>query len=78
VCGRHGIREVPGSPRCTLQCPYPPAFPARDAGPARQEEAERVAAFHEAQEWMCEEREAAEARAARERDIERRREAGWG
>ena len=28
--------------------------------------------------WASEEREAAEARAAQERDIERRRQAGWG
>ena len=49
---------------------------ARDA--PLKEEAERVAAFYANQERMREEREAAEARAAQERDIERRRQAGWG
>jgi hypothetical protein len=60
--------------------PAPPCTPeqiaARDA--VRQEEAERMAAFYAAQERIREEREAAEARAAQERDIERRRQAGWG
>jgi hypothetical protein len=60
--------------------PAPPCTPeqiaARDA--ARQEEAERVRAFYERQERAREEREAAEAHAAREREIERRRQAGWG
>ena len=60
--------------------PAPPVTPeqiaARDA--ASQEEAERVAEFYLNQERRREEREAAEARAAQERDIERRRQAGWG
>jgi hypothetical protein len=59
------------APPCT-----PEQIAARDA--VRQAEAERMAAFYEAQERTREEREAAEARAARERDIERRRQAGWG
>ena len=59
------------APPCTAE-----QIAARDA--ARQAEAEKMAAFYEAQEQMRVEREAAEARAARERDIERRREAGWG
>ena len=58
--------------------PAPPCTPeqiaVRDA--ALKAEAER--AFCQAQERMREERELAEARAARERDIERRRQAGWG
>jgi hypothetical protein len=45
---------------------------------ALRAEAERVAAFYEAQERAREEREATEARAAQERDIEHRRQAGWG
>jgi hypothetical protein len=60
--------------------PAPPVTPeqiaARDA--AMKEEAERVAEFYFNQERRREEREAAEARAAQERDIERRRQAGWG
>jgi hypothetical protein len=59
--------------------PAPPCTPeqiaARDA--ARQAEAEKMADFYKRQERAREEREAAEARAAQERDIERRREAGW-
>jgi hypothetical protein len=60
--------------------PAPPCTPeqiaARDA--ARQAEAEKMADFYNRQERAREEREAVEARAARERDIARRREAGWG
>jgi hypothetical protein len=60
--------------------PEPPCTPeqlaARDA--ERIAEAERVRAFYERQERAREEREAAEARAARDRDIERGRQAGWG
>jgi hypothetical protein len=48
---------------------------ARDV--ARQAEAERVAAFYARQEAEREEREAAEARAANDRKIQRRRQAGW-
>jgi hypothetical protein len=60
--------------------PPPPITPeqiaARDA--ARQADSERAAAFYAARERAREEREAAEARADEERDIERRRQAGWG
>ena len=60
--------------------PAPPCTPeqiaARDA--VRPAEAERMAALYAAQERAREEREAAEARAAQERYIERRRQAGWG
>jgi hypothetical protein len=59
--------------------PAPPCTPeqiaARDA--ARQAEAEKMAEFYNRQERAREERELAEARAARERDIERGRQAGW-
>jgi hypothetical protein len=58
-------------PACT-----PEQSAARDA--ALREEAERVAEFYFNQERRREEREAAEASAARERDIERGRQAGWG
>jgi hypothetical protein len=58
-------------PACT-----PEQITARDA--ALKEEAERVAAFYFNQERRREEREAAEARVAQERDIERGRQAGWG
>ena len=58
-------------PACT-----PEQIAARDAAPL--EVAARVRSFYEGQERAREEREAAEARAARERDIERSRQAGWG
>jgi hypothetical protein len=58
-------------PPCT-----PEQFAARDA--LRQQEAARVAAFYGERQQEREERKAAEARAAQERDIERRRQAGWG
>ena len=58
-------------PACT-----PEQIAARDDAPL--EKAERVRSFYEGQERAREEREAAEARAAQERDIERRRQAGWG
>ena len=45
---------------------------------ALKAKAERVASFYTAQERMREERELATARAARERDIERGRQAEWG
>jgi hypothetical protein len=44
---------------------------------AQRKESERVAAFYARQEAEREEREAAEARAANERQIERRRREGW-
>ena len=59
------------APPCT-----PEQIAARDA--ARQAEAEKMAEFYNRQERAREERELAEARAAQERDIERRRQAGWG
>jgi hypothetical protein len=49
---------------------------ARDV--IREAEAERMAEFYRRQERAREQRELAEARAAQERDIERRRQAGWG
>jgi hypothetical protein len=60
--------------------PAPAVTPEQIAGrdAALKEEAERVAAFYFNQERRREEREAAEAHAAQERDIERRRQAGWG
>jgi hypothetical protein len=58
-------------PACT-----PEQIAARDAAPL--EEAGRVRSSYEGQERAREEREAAEARPAQERDIERGRQAGWG
>jgi len=54
----------------------PEQVAARDA--ARRAEAEKMDDFYNRQERAREEREAAEARAAQEGDIERRRQAGWG
>jgi len=54
----------------------PEQIAIRDA--ARQAESERVAAFYRDQERTREEREAAEAHAGQEGNIERRRQAGWG
>jgi hypothetical protein len=68
--GRRDVRWNAGT-ACT-----PEQIAARNAAPL--EEAERVRSFYEGQERAREEREAAEARAAQERDIERRRQAGWG
>jgi hypothetical protein len=61
---------IPASP-CTAE-----QIAVRDA--ARQAEAEKMADFYKRKELAREEREAAEARAARERDIERRAAGGVG
>jgi hypothetical protein len=54
----------------------PEEVAARNA--ALKDEAERVGAFYVAQEKAREQRDAAEARAAREHGVKRGRQAGWG
>jgi hypothetical protein len=55
------------------------AAPGRRAAPSlRHRSATRSAAFYQTQKRVREERELTEARAAHERNIERRRQAGWG